>query len=159
MHARRDGLGCKIGDSGRVQYLEHGLLRFRPDGVGGAEGLPVAGDSGDEAEIEADRAVDGLDDLAYGGLAAGGEKLEASGMSPAGGDESGAAESLQDLGKKAQGSSRGVSQRGKQRALVGGQRGQVDAHPNRIVSGAGQLHGRTGLSHRMASSKPYVKQS
>jgi hypothetical protein len=46
--------------------------------VSGAEGLPAAGGSGDEAEVETDGAVDGFDDLAEGCLAAGGKKLKAS---------------------------------------------------------------------------------
>ena len=68
----------QIGDGCGLQHAQHGLLRPCPDGVGGAEGLPAAGGSGDEAEVETDGTVYGFDYLAERCLAAGGKKLKAS---------------------------------------------------------------------------------
>jgi hypothetical protein len=76
----------------------------------------------------------------------GGENLKASRLPSLGGNESGAAQGLQNLGKEALRSFRGASQRGQQGALAGGQRGQVDHHAKRIVGGPRQLHRGTGLS-------------
>ena len=53
-------------DGSAGENLHHGLLRLNPDRVGGTTGLAGAGPAGDEAEIETDGAVDGLDHVTHG---------------------------------------------------------------------------------------------
>ena len=44
----------------------HGLLRLNPNRVRGAMRLSGTGPAGDEANVEKDDAIDGLDDFAHG---------------------------------------------------------------------------------------------
>ena len=68
----------QVGDDGLVQDLQHGRLGLNPDQVGGTPGFPAARLAVLQTEIEADGAVDGLNDFADGSLAAAGQNLKAS---------------------------------------------------------------------------------
>ena len=58
--------GAANGDRSAGENFHHGLLRLNPNRVRGATRLAGAGPAGDEAKVETDCAVDGLDDFAHG---------------------------------------------------------------------------------------------
>lgn len=85
---------CQFGNDCRAQNSQHGLLGIGPDRVRGAEGFPLASCAGDQAEVQGDRALNGLNYSAQGSFASGRQHLKTAGLSPAGNDESGAAQCL-----------------------------------------------------------------
>ena len=97
----RARLGGKIGDYRARQTVEHGLLGAFPNRVCWAPGLSRAGPLGNEAEVEEERPVDGLYDLAHGGFATLGQDFKTARVAPAREDEIGTREGLQNLGEKA----------------------------------------------------------
>ena len=98
---RRDGRSRaerQFGDAGFIQHRHYGLLRLCPDGMSRAEAFALAIDLMVDAKIQADGAVNGLDDRADGGGASGGQNLKAACLAALGDDESGSAKGLQNLG-------------------------------------------------------------
>ena len=93
-----------------IQDGKHGSLRFYPDGVSRAEGLAAAGDFRIHADVEADRAFNGLDNAGNGGGTVCGQNLKPTELSATRRGKTSSAKGLKNLGEKAFRSADGARQ-------------------------------------------------
>lgn len=112
-------LGGKFADPGSDQNIQHGALGLHPNRMSRAAGFSVARSPGDQANIQLDGSVDGLDHLVHGCLATARQDFKAPRLPSPRGDQLGAYEGLQHLREEALRSIRGLGQRGQQRAFMG----------------------------------------
>ena len=116
--ARR--LGGHFGNGGTRENGEHGPLGLDPNRMRGTVGFSRAGPAGNHADVEADGAVDGLNHVKHRCRAATRRNAKAARLPAPRGDEPGARQCLQDLGEEAFRRARGLGQRGKRDAPIGG---------------------------------------
>jgi hypothetical protein len=103
--------------------------------------------AGDQADIQADWAVNRFDHFKHRCRAAARRDLKAARLSAPRGDQPGVRQGLQDLGEKALRRIRSFSQRWSEMRSSVGWPGQMNHHADTIIGGARQLHRRIGSLH------------
>lgn len=107
-----------------------------------------------KADVEANRAVDSLDNLEHGGFPSYGKDGEAAEFASAGRDELSVGQRLKDFGEKALGGIGGKREIGEEGACLTRKLGEINHDADSVVRGSCELHGgvaffRGGAVRRM----------